>query len=583
MKAMAPGAGSRNFARCPERNRRHGDNPHDIPISCYFDISAGIRGSDLGHAAALECFGRVFPMLSTAEGIRKVAWEGMLAAEAARESMADLLGCEPRNLFFGNSATRTLLPVLLSMGRECEYNLVADDCEFLAIWALIRADFSIMGETVTRQNFGGRPGNGHLRCFNDFALLPELKGSIGRHFLTGTQFMQQFMPEGETVEGLRQRSWFSLARNMDLEKRIKESNWRGDRLTLHYGSHYRRDDGTCGVDLKMLRFPDPLGNAISKAGEWMLIADASHTVGALSFKAPDTGDIVIMNSSKALGGEPTLGICYVNDRVLDIIERRLPQTPWPGRIAFQFSPQTRLGVKSPEEASDCVYWISLPELFSLHRMVEGLDMQRRGEALRGIGCYIRAAMAAVGRAFPEISACSMGENDLPNMASFSITPGCGMADGTGLYERLAPYAINHEAFFDHMISPDGVATGPIAANHGDNIGAERLRISWSEEHTLNDAIGLCRKVAAAAKGLLREYREGLPAALDAIEAVFKAGSSRGALEALRSTDDRSALIAVAAHHPQEIVWKAALDKVKCKMDSQDKMLLSPERQKYMSP
>jgi len=508
---------------------KHGCDPHDIPMKHYFDISAGIRGSDRGHEAAIEYHKRISPLLETPAGTLQVAKEGFEIAEQTRQELAWQLGCEPRNIFFGNSATRALIPIFLSLGRRESYKLIASELEFSALQRLVVGGQESLEETITRQNYGELGDNKNLRNFDDIGRLSEFRAKMGIQFITSLKLQGQF-------------------------GKVKDEG-----LQILYFSHTDRSSGIVAAKIYNT-------NALGLGeGEVILIVDASHTIGARGFRALNLGDIVIMNSSKTLGGEPTIGICYVNDKALSILEKELPKTEWP-RIAFQFSPETLLGIRSATDATACTNWISLPELFSLNSVFDNLDIREKIERMEKLEFYIRGAITVLHANCKSISFHDTSMNRTPNIVHFVLVPKKGYDPSERFIQLLQPYVINYETFFANTISPEAGVCGPMGLGNEENRNVHRFRISWSAEHTLEYAGGLCRKIADA---LDEVYSKQTRKSLESYERIFLMHSKREAIAAIDSETDRSVKVAIAAFHPDFIVRKVTQEKIKDTLNKEE--------------
>ncbi len=524
-----------------DRTQKHGRDPNDIPMKWYFDVASGIRGSDAGHEAALEYYNDITPRLLSEKGAAAVASGGFNLAEAARKRMAELLECEPRNIFFGNSAMRTLIPVLLSLGRQRRYNLVADRSEFNALEIFVTENRRT-ADRLTFQNFGAK--DQLLRSFDDIAEMRHFRERFGLKFVTNTGSSEI---TGE----------FEYVSDADLHRSPMPPSGRpaagklGGGPNVAYCSHVNRISGE--KDLRAI------WQEIERIGPvWLHIVDASHSVGALRFKAAELGDVVVMNSSKALGGEPTVGMCYVSDEVLGIMEKELPRTSWP-RIAFQFSPETSLAV-GPKDAAGCAHWVSLPELFSLYATIESLDVEERARQMKKLKDYLCAAVFSFNAAWSGIRLPSV--DSAPHFVSFAIMkndPGYQSMDfelKITFRKDMAPYAITFENLSEHDISGRPVLTGFLYV-------AYAIRISLSPEHSIEHVRGLASRLAySLERGLIedasvnRKNDGRIMKNLEKLDAIFFAEPSR-AMALVQSTQDEWLLRAVAGYHGDQAIRNAA--------------------------
>jgi selenocysteine lyase/cysteine desulfurase len=539
---------------------KHGINPRRIKMRHFFDVASGIRGTDEAHNAASECYERIIPMLSTLEGTRKVAGEGLELAEETRNRIASLLDCEPRNIFFGNSATRTLIPIFLALARIGMHTFVTARQGYGTILGITENSERIITETATRQNFGELADSVALRNFNDLDGL----GDYSKDFKLRLVIPNIYMPDDVEPRSYCLGDW-------------KETP--GPYLV--YYQHVDRMSGKIESleDVSLLRELVRKRNPNS-----IVIADATHSIGAIDFKAPDLGDVVIMNSSKSLGAEPTLGICYVSDRVLEILEENLPQTKWPVS-AFQFSTETSLGNVS---VVDSRYWISLPELFSLHETLNGLDIHERMKRFRVLQLHFNSVLRIFENHFNRIHALSSVAGFVPNIATFMIkqdirelgwgekldggkfkirTPSEKIIANT-LVHYMHPFVFTNEMplyrEIDHSFS--GENTNP------------HIRISWSHIHTLEDSKKFCRRMAwildktfdtMTEKGalykdpleeMLERKKPNSSSTLETIENIFFGGRD-AAVAAILSTDDTNVLRVVSTCHESGEMRQLAFSKL----------------------
>jgi hypothetical protein len=520
--------------------------PHDVGIEHYFDVSSGLRASDKGHSAAVKCYERITPMLR-AEDTFEVAKEGFIVAEETRKMMAELLGCKPRNIFFGNSATRTLIPIFLSLSKKGWHNLVVTADDYRAVGGLVNAEEETFHKTVTRQNFGEAQENKHLRNFNDASTMKTLANDF-------------------------KLSMCSL--EMGDFHRKTGSSVHNRYPSVLYCSHLNRESGGSWMGsmnevLKTLRMEHP---------DSFLIVDASHSAGTVKLDAPALGDVVMMNSSKILGGEPALGICYVSDCILKLMEEELPSTKWP-KIAFQFCPKTQLGVRSAEDAVHSRHWISIPELFSLHAAIENIDMEARTRKLQQLRSYFEG-MLDFFDSYPGLRITTMkgGPNFLPIMVAMepkklptndrlvSCLADIGELDDEYLVRRLIelhleerirplaekirPYTITSEFPGDKRFRG-----GSLGGGYPLNIITPFLRISWSDDHTIDNAKGLCRKIAQV---LDESFGSSFLQHIDEVENYL---FSIQDAEAVRSVESMEVLKTIATIHRDSKMRSAALERI----------------------
>jgi selenocysteine lyase/cysteine desulfurase len=506
-----------------DRSLKHGKDPHDIPIKHYFDVAAGIRGSDKGHISAVEYYKKIAPMLETPQGTLKVAREGLEIAEQTRKMMAELLGCDPRNVFFGNSATRTLIPIFLCLGKRAKWNLVMSRHDFTALGGIVSANEEILRESITRQNFGEAPENLHIRPFDVWTSLGELASNLNLRICTAKP------------------------------RRKYRKNWvrKGQQYVL-YCAHIHRETGSEGTQ-DMQNVADRIRNQ-KNVPDPLVVVDASHSIGTVKFYAPSLGDIVIMNSSKALGGEPTIGICYISDRVLEILETELPHTKWP-RIAFQFSSETRLGVRSAEEAMDTSHWISLPELHSLGTAVQKLCLEDQISHLKKLRHYINSMLRFFGMLYlVEPRSIRVG----PNFASFDVdydnTPHIKPGDPLPiLSKKITPYVISDEMPMSSTLGSAYYSIFPF----GDFANTVRFRVSWGKEQTFEDMRSLCKKMARSFQANYSKFEKRFRA----VDWFLSSGFGQVGVQKVGLTEELSVLNTIAATHPDKDVRMAALERI----------------------
>ena len=505
-----------------DRSLKHGKDPHDIPVKHYFDIAAGIRGSDKGHQAAVEYYQKIAPMLETPQGTLEVAREGLEIAEQTRKRMAELLGCEPRNIFFGNSATRTLIPIFLCLGKRAKWNLIMSRSDFSALGGIVSANEEIVRRTITRQNFGEARENPRCRPFDLWTSLGELASHLNVRICTA------------------------------IPRKKYRDNWvrKGQQYVL-YCAHIHRETGREGIQ-DTQNVADRIRNQ-KNVPPPIIIVDASHSIGTVKFDAPSLGDVVIMNSSKALGGEPTLGICYISDRVLEILEADLRHTKWP-RIAFQFSSETQLGLKSAEEAIDIGHWISLPEMHSLVVAVQDLRLEDQVSHLRKLRDYINGML----RFFDILCLIEARSTRIgPNFASFDVnydyTPHIEPGEPLPLLsKKITPFAISDEWPMSSTLGSAYMSVFPF----NEYANTVRFRVSWGKEQTFEDMRSLCKMIARSFKADFSAFDERFKE----VDWFFSSGFEREGVQKIAQTESKKVIYTVAATHPDRNVRMAALDR-----------------------
>jgi hypothetical protein len=394
---------------------------------------------------------------------------GFDAAEETRRRMAKLLGCEPRNIFFGNSAMRTLIPIFLCLAKRGKWKLIVRPSDFAAIGGIARATNGILSGNITRQNYGEGTESERLRSFRDIA---NLKAFIKRYRLTLCTTKNHYTDGYKGPKVKKGEQYVIYCTHTHRET--------GEDDTAYAYRIAKRIKSRSGI-------PDPL-----------VIVDASHSVGAVRFEAPALGDIVIMNSSKALDGEPTIGICYASDRVIRLMEEELENTGWP-RIAFQFSPETKLGAHSGTDAAGLDNWMTLPEIYSLRSVLRNLSIEERLDRLKKLrdyfNCMLRFFKLCGGVEWDYVTVA-------PNFASFDIDysyryPNVKVGEPVPMLSKeIEPFRITAEWPRRTTLGGGFLMLPPF--NQLSNM--IRFRVSWGVEHTIDDMRELCRAIANALAG-----------------------------------------------------------------------------------
>jgi len=366
----------------------------------YFNWHAGIRATDRNHEVAQRYFERIKELESRGK-TGQIQNEGFELAEDTRKKVAQVLHCNPRNVFFANSATMAAIPMLVSIFAK-EHRLVyLDEAQYPSVTRYLFSNLSYkLNDVLTRNNYGYRSADpavffkfftSFLNSLNKYAryfVSHDVKG-IGIRFETPEPiYLDELRTDPLTPSELIEldelrRKWYSLPpekRRFDplpyklviLETRqerdlralshyslIKNCSKSGNSATLlvdHFDRYLAR-----AFSSKTLRSIEGVTSGIFGNKPYTLL-DGSHTFGVIDFDVTQLCEMFIASSSKGFAAEPTIGIGYVNDEILEIMADILPKVGYP-RTAFQFSPETVLGAGNQEEMK---YWISLPELASFN-------------------------------------------------------------------------------------------------------------------------------------------------------------------------------------------------------------------------
>ena len=187
----------------------------------------------------------------------------------------------------------------------------------------------------------------------------------------------------------------------------------------------------------------------------------------------------------------------MSDEVLKLLEDERPNTRWP-TIAFQFSPQTKLGLRTEKEVRKTDFWISSPELRSLHSTLHimkllsiGLDEKiQKMEKLKYFFyitlrlCELAGFLSLIGDSKSGVSNFLTFVLDLPFSHEIFLS-------------RLDPYRLHNSDVTDYSI----------VGIYDPLVGYRRLiRVSWSDEHRFEHAEGLLRKIVE--KITLGRQRDG---------------------------------------------------------------------------
>ena len=146
-------------------------------------------------------------------------------------------------------------------------------------------------------------------------------------------------------------------------------------------------------------------------------------------------------------------------------------------------------------------------------------------------------------------------------------------------KKLSPFVLNHEKFYDHIISPEERFEDGITEVKESRKEAIRFRISWSHEHTLEDARSLCKKIANALDEVFFDESNGCSKILERFDHIFFASSMNEAMDTISSETQKDVLLAIGNHHEDESVCKTALMKIKPGLDRRDHLMLDSKRRK----
>lgn len=378
---------------------------YSTPDNKFLDRSSGRRATDKYHKVAVDKLEEIRRMESQKGGIGRIASSGFELAEETRAKVAQVLHCKPRNVFFANSATMAAIPILLAFlsFKKAEIDHVLEEYKSDSSnqgrekARELRREYKLTGEIVPSPISLSEP---YITFPNLVSAYPSiLLGLFGheRYDLNAKQSSiltrQNFGYRAVGFDALlfAIRSYFSvLGKDLGLTKNRWDILASCDFLKC-FRTKFKADYPSPKNErmVAIIEAADRLlwkayseealsflkAEAIEKISRPpkspFVFLDGSHTFGVIDQNIPLLCDAFVANSSKGLGAEPTIGIGYVSDELLEIMERVLPTTLYP-RIGFQFSPETSLGIESRFIEKMDSSWISLPELASMNVALDTL-------------------------------------------------------------------------------------------------------------------------------------------------------------------------------------------------------------------
>ncbi|MEK6979568.1 MAG: hypothetical protein AABW86_05070 [Candidatus Micrarchaeota archaeon] len=427
--------------------RRKVVTPYDIDQRRYFSWHTGVRATDLYHAIAQHTaewiaretgkkvkgvgngrptFDDLQKKLGETEreklavhmdrlerarledqcysGPDAVARWGYGLAEETREQTANLLHCNPKNVFFANSTTCAAIPIFLAFLGRYNNEIYAvrhgekrhtmppffyfSDMNYPTIARYVFFPDEMrnrLSKIMTRQNYGHRsvPFREIHRAFLD----ARLTARIGDEEVCPKQISELEDLISTKIPGW-DREVFEGGKRIDvmkdhlsqLDTDIVVMFEHMDRIL---GKEYTQQmiDRIRGIGEGVLRRPP------------LIFLDGSHTFGVVDYDVTKLCEAHIAGSSKGLAAEPTIGIGYAREDIMASMKEEIVR----GRdyafrsggnsahryypeIAFQFSPETGLGIR-PDAIEKTRYWISLPELASMNAAL----FDRAKEMVKRIG------------------------------------------------------------------------------------------------------------------------------------------------------------------------------------------------------
>ncbi len=312
-------------------------SPYNYDQRKYFDWAKGIRATDRYHAVAQRYFERIKGL--EARGKHDlIAKMGLELAEDTRIKVARMLKCDPKNIYFSNSASCAELTAIFGMIATSSLSRI----EFLfdenlnqyptTSVPLAMLKGNTMDKIITRQNYGYRS-----------IPLPILKCYFKQILHKGGWKNSPFLMPSDPFEGL------------PVSKFIYRQSGIKDRVEIMLSEHMDRKSG----------FVMPIcPNDKPHKSLYLRFMDGSHGFGISPAEMSVDHDMYFSGSSKALGAEPTIGVAYASDYIIDKIIESQKRNLIP-RIAFQFSPYLTGPVNTREIAAN-PFWISLPELKSMN-------------------------------------------------------------------------------------------------------------------------------------------------------------------------------------------------------------------------
>lgn len=358
-------------------------------------------------AAHLERLEKARPSGQCHSGPNAVARWGYELAEETRGLTANALHCKPRNVFFANSATCTAIPIFLAflarykneidalrhgyerlrqeMRGEEKYAMPPffyfSDMSYPTIARYLFLHDEMRNEIVrimTRQNYGyhSAPFQKIHHAFLVEQFIARRYGSYGSE--PAIEVYPQPLSE---LEELLSRRITGSDRPGVLEgvgKEIDAVKKYFSRLSTDIVIMLEHMDRILGKEYtkQMIDRLRGIGEGALKKPPFIFL-DGSHTFGVVDYDVTKLCEAYIAGSSKGLAAEPTTGIGYARDDIMASMEEAIARgrggvlrskddrwSHYP-EIAFQFSPETRLGIQT-DDVEKTRYWISLPELASMN-------------------------------------------------------------------------------------------------------------------------------------------------------------------------------------------------------------------------
>jgi selenocysteine lyase/cysteine desulfurase len=284
---------------------------------------------------------------------RELAEKSAKLVSETRELVGRMLHCHSRNIFFSSSVTAALIPIALTLsyGRK-KMSAVVSDHEYLAIYKLLKEGF-FDARLTTWQNFG-------------VGTLDNTKLSIPR-----TEVQVTKMADKPALI-------------------VEQMNVPDDRPAIFVLSHVSRVDARV-VDIKAVYGElQKLNEKRGKHNKIYFVVDGSQAIGTFDFSVVGACDAYLGTSSKGIGAEPTLGIAYVNDGLLNLMKAHIRDTGYPS-ILFQFSLEVMPNQLNAKKNAS----LSLPEIASLNfslKKLLGMGMSEVERRLDRLGKIIGKAL-----------------------------------------------------------------------------------------------------------------------------------------------------------------------------------------------
>jgi len=397
-------------------------SPYDYDERKYFNTAAGTRATDRNHQIAQLAFERMKDLEREKRGIRKIAQEGFETAERTRALVAQMLGCKPRNIVFGNSASLLAMLLLRILFEEFGKNNVKviyhSDSQYPTVILPFVLSRKKIKDILTMQNYSYAP-RGHTVLGADplmqILISEEMKSKmkdvhlvhnddtlwsrpiweiVGEDTLKWGEEHTRFVANGLIWDAINELtevvsspiiSLSAYSSALDLMK-----TYDGEDALLHHFflavlDRVNRYNGTISSFLAIDQFEPSVGWKFGYTDNPLVLVDGSHSFGVIDFASENcnlplvhnspfvpavNSNAYIATSSKTLGAEPTIGVMYVNDELLKLFKHYLPSF-YP-KVAFQFSPKISLGVKAVD-VERTKHWFSIPELSSFEVALTELE------------------------------------------------------------------------------------------------------------------------------------------------------------------------------------------------------------------